>query len=532
MVTVSQEHVVPAVFLLRTLRHRTSAPILVVGNVADEDARRFRALGAEYLDERDVDLSGRWPDPAWTEKHRSVGWYRQMFLRLSIDRYMTADHVVILDSEVFVFDNWDESRLYEDGRLKSFGWTPAVRYSDWDYSMYRGAAFILQGLQGCERAMEYAESDQFRRHISGVVLFSRANVAHLWRRLETETDLPAVMTRLFDDEPELALSDHDFYGIAADLGVFDEVDPPALADDLLGWYEGHTDVVFQRFRKHAMWSMNQQFRGANDVASYQAYIQHIASDLGRELPEIPYWNPDDRQLLMPEPTGSGTAYFGKYQEQLDHTFRARYSTMSTALALLAEAKPEQATIVEVGTLRDSTPGGGHSTFKFAEYLARNGGGTVHSVDILPEAIDFSREAVADYLPWVSHYVADSTQFLTSFSGEIDMLYLDGLDSTPGQETVASEKQLAEILAAYDRLSPNAVILLDDAALEKEGKTRLSSQFLSAHGFDLILDEYQRLYVRRDHGVAPSTLRARLGRLLTRTPRLKAFLKRIADRVQR
>jgi predicted O-methyltransferase YrrM len=528
MITVSKAHVLPAMMLLRTLRHETTCPITVVGNLDDRDAAKMRALGATYVDENDVDLSGRFPEVDWTEKVRPVGWYRQMFLRLSMDRFIDARHVVVLDSEVFVFDNWDESRFYADGRLKSLHWVAEKRKSDWDYRMYRGAAYLLKDLPGCEGALEYANSDTFRRHISGVVLFSTANLAHLWRRLEAETDLPAVLDQLFNHEPELAFSDHDFYGIAVDLGVFDEVDRQAPVAELLGWYDRHEDPAFEQFAATAMWSMCQAYGEFATPRKYLTYTERIAARLGRSLPEIPYWNPGDRRLLLEvDETAGPTAYFGRYKRQLNHTTRARYPTMRRSLNLLAKATKRNATIVEIGTSRDDNVGGGHSTFKFGEYLSREGG-VLHSVDILQEAIDHSIVAAADYLPWIEHHVSDSTVFLAGFNGTIDLLYLDGLDSTPGNEEIAATKQLEEIQAAFPRLAPRAVVLLDDAALPLEGKTRLSSVFLREHGFEMVEDRYQRLFVRRPPKPAspPPTLRSKVGRALDRTPTLKRIARRV------
>src|SRR4051794_39206918 len=122
MITVSRAHELPAQMLLRTLRHQIEASIYVVGNLDAAGAARMRAMGVDYIDERDVDLDGRFPAVEWTAKYRQVGWYRQVFLRLAMDRYLDARHVVVLDSEVFCFDNWDEERFYEQGRLKSLGW--------------------------------------------------------------------------------------------------------------------------------------------------------------------------------------------------------------------------------------------------------------------------------------------------------------------------------------------------------------------------------------------------------------------------
>ena len=168
--------------------------------------------------------------------------------------------------------------------------------------------------------------------------------------------------------------------------------------------------------------------------------------------------------------------------------------MSRALKLLFSAKPIAPTLVEIGTLRDPTIGGGHSTFKFGEYCSCVGG-TLHSVDISAEAIRFSRRAVADFIPWVRHHVSDSTEFLSAFDGTIDLLYLDGFDATSGNERAASEKQLSEIVAALPHLAQRCLVLLDDADLPHRGKVRLSAPYLIESGFTPLASGYQLLFGR-------------------------------------
>lgn len=495
LITVSRAHLLPAQMLLATLRQKTDNKIYTVGNLDKKEASLMEALGAIYIDENDIDMSGRLPKVGWETKYRQFGWYKQMFIRLSIDRFIDTEQVVILDSEVFVFDNWDEKHFYSGGRPKMFYWTPQQRKPEWDYRMYRGAAYLLSFLPECKGIMEYANSTEYKRHISGVVLFSTANVARLWERLEQKTDLKKNLDDLFNKREDLAFSDHDIYGLAVEHGLFDKIVPTKPVNELLGWYEVHDDPKFEKFKKHAMWSMCQAYTSYNTAREYQDFMNKTAKKLGRKLPQPTYWNKADRPLIdIAYDAKPGIGYFKKYKKQLNHTFRSRFDTMYTALKLLAE-HAESPVIVEVGTLRDSTKGGGHSTYKFGEFCARFNG-RLHTVDILPEAIEFSQKATADFQPWISYHVEDSEKFLKNIPGKIDMLYLDGFDSTPGQELAASKKQLGEIKAALPHLSNHCVVLLDDADLPEGGKAKFSSEFLKKHGFDLEIDAYQQLYVRR------------------------------------
>jgi hypothetical protein len=287
LITVSRNHILPCTMLLATLSSKTTNRIYLVGNLSAEQQKTLSAFPIVYLDENDIDLSGRMPQVRWELKYRELGWYKQMFLRLSADRFIEAEQIVILDSEVFAFDNWDERRFYSaTGSPKCFFWIPKIRKPDWDYRMYRGAAFLYRDLPRFENVMEYANSDGFRRHISGVVLFSTANLKHIWRTLSERTDLAANLDRLFNREPELAFCDHDLYGIAMDYGLCKDVVPTTLSNELLGWYDNHDDVNFHLFREQdPMWSMCQRYREFPTDADYLGYMQRISASLNRRLPQ-------------------------------------------------------------------------------------------------------------------------------------------------------------------------------------------------------------------------------------------------------
>jgi hypothetical protein len=285
LITVSKNHVLPCKMLLATLRHKTSRTIHLVGNLTLEQQKLLAGPAIVYRDENDIDLSGRMPQVRWEQKYREWGWYKQMFVRLCADRFVSARQVVVLDSEVFVFNNWDERRFYTTaGNPKCFFWIPKFRKPDWDYRMYRGAGFLYRDLPGFENLMDYANGNEFRRHISGVVLFSTDNLKHIWKSLSERTDLARNLDQLFNCEPELAFCDHDFYGIAMDYGLCAEAVPTALSNELLGWYDNHDDPNFNVFAEQdPMWSMCQRYREFPTEAEYLGYMQRIAALLHQQL---------------------------------------------------------------------------------------------------------------------------------------------------------------------------------------------------------------------------------------------------------
>jgi glycosyltransferase involved in cell wall biosynthesis len=496
LITVSRDHFLPAQFAIINLRKKTQSEIVVVGNLNADESAKIVALGAKYINEDDIDLSGRMPKVEWNNKYQRIGWYKQQFIRLSIDRFMTTEQVVILDAEVFPFENWNEDNFYDPhtGNPRCFYWIPQTRKPDWDYKMYRGAAYLLSFLPECEGILDYANSNLYKRHISGVVLFSTKNVKELWRKLEAETDLARNADLLFNQELELSFSDHDIYGLAVEYGLFDRIVPTTMHNNLLGWYDNHDDPNFHIFKVNASWSMCQRYSQYLDADSYYAFMQDQAQKLGQQLPSIKYWNLPDLQLLTSRLNNDDISYFEKYKSQLDFTFRKRFLTMYKSLELINHSNNSDINIVEIGTLRDNNQGGGHSTYKFGEYCSRFGG-AVHTVDILPEAIQYSMQASSDYQPWINYYTEDSEIFLDEFSEKIDLLYLDGYDSTPGEELQASQKQLNEIKTALPKLKDKCVVLLDDADLPEGGKAKFSSEFLIDNGFELVIDGYQQLYAR-------------------------------------
>jgi hypothetical protein len=151
--------------------------------------------------------------------------------------------------------------------------------------MYRGAAYLLSYLSECKGIMEYANSTEYKRHISGVVLFSTKNVETLWRILEQKTDLQKNIDQLFNQEIELAFSDHDFYGLAVEYGLFDNTVPTIMHNELLGWYDNHDDINFEKFKNNAMWSMCQRYFNYSPEG-YIRFMKEKAGQLGTKLPKI------------------------------------------------------------------------------------------------------------------------------------------------------------------------------------------------------------------------------------------------------
>lgn len=168
----------------------------------------------------------------------------------------------------------------------------------------------------------------------------------------------------------------------------------------------------------------------------------------------------------------------------------------TRVMELLDAKHDPA-IVEVGTTRriGNWVADGYSTPLFAWYVARYGG-TLHSVDIEPEAARLCEGIIKDYgipMDKTRLVTADGIAFLDSFDGLIDFLYLDGWDYSlfdteeAFDERLASEQAHLEcFLAAEPHLAKGAVVLIDDVLETRSwlGKGRRLIPYLMARKYHM------------------------------------------------
>lgn len=193
-------------------------------------------------------------------------------------------------------------------------------------------------------------------------------------------------------------------------------------------------------------------------------------------------------------------YWFKANYQKGLTISNRFDTMYIALNHLFKAT--NACIVETGTMRmEDNWHDGKSTLIFGSYC-RKYGGIAYTVDIDNDAIETCKEATRGLGDCINYSVADSVSFLRNFSSGIDLLYLDSMncpeyDSESSADLMASQQhQRQEIEAAFDKLTDNAVVLLDDNDFVNGGKTKLSKLFLQQNGFNELISWRQSLWIRK------------------------------------
>ena len=120
-------------------------------------------------------------------------------------------------------------------------------------------------------------------------------------------------------------------------------------------------------------------------------------------------------------------------------------------------------IVEIGTIRakpgESVPDGG-ATITFAD-LARATGGMLTTVDINNDHIAYSKNWTENNNLYVNYVCADGREFLKTFEGPIDILYLDGPTEKPENHDHVfgfSRECLENCLA---KMSATSLVVFDD-----------------------------------------------------------------------
>lgn len=170
----------------------------------------------------------------------------------------------------------------------------------------------------------------------------------------------------------------------------------------------------------------------------------------------------------------------------------RRESFLKAVNLVADRKA--ITIIETGTIRNANLADGASTLVWSQ-LAQLTHSGFFSVDNCQSHIETSKKVLGPLTEFCQYCCVDSVMFLSCFATPIHVLYLDSYDYSPDNPLPAQIHQLAELGAAYGKLSADALILLDDCNIPHGGKAGLVDPFLKERGWKLIHDQYQKLFTR-------------------------------------
>jgi hypothetical protein len=185
-----------------------------------------------------------------------------------------------------------------------------------------------------------------------------------------------------------------------------------------------------------------------------------------------------------------------FYEKYFTNLKKRYFTFKVALNVFLQRDGE--IIVETGTQRAKDDwGGGCSTTIFGDFC-KYYSKYLYTVDNNAGNLEVSRRETIAFKDFITYELSDSVEYLKRFDSKIDLLYLDSLDCKEDPADCNLEAQthaLNELKAAYDKLSPKAIVLIDDNLFVNGGKTRLGKLWLQKRGWTMLLDYKQSLWMR-------------------------------------
>ena len=187
----------------------------------------------------------------------------------------------------------------------------------------------------------------------------------------------------------------------------------------------------------------------------------------------------------------------KYLENRITQHSKRYDSFKICLELMAQRNAKN--LVETGTARNGLSncrGDGCSTVIFADW-AKDHHAALTSIDINPDAIKTSMQAVAPINPNVQYVTQDSVSFLSHYNQKIDFLYLDSYDFDANNPLPSQMHHLNEIIAALPFLTKDSVVMIDDCDLPHGGKGRLVIDFLTHNGWKIYHSGYQTILIHKD-----------------------------------
>ncbi len=132
--------------------------------------------------------------------------------------------------------------------------------------------------------------------------------------------------------------------------------------------------------------------------------------------------------------------------------------------------------------------------------------TFHTIDMSAEHINRCKLITQEFSSFIQYHVCSSLIFLQACEPySIDLLYMDTGNMHPIEPTAKLQLAEAQIVVERNLIAPNGIILIDDirnqtpkkfGETSELGKGKYAIPYLLAHGFELIMDEYQVILKRK------------------------------------
>ena len=182
-------------------------------------------------------------------------------------------------------------------------------------------------------------------------------------------------------------------------------------------------------------------------------------------------------------------YFGVLPPQ-------RYWSFKVALNIFLQRGGE--VIIETGSVGGKNDwAAGNSTYLFGDFCQHYNKKLI-TIDNREIVWKIAQECTQEFKENIEYILGDSVEFLEKYKERIDLLYLDSLDyPLDGNDPkMAQEHNLKEIKVAYDRFTPQSVVLLDDYDFPDGGKPKLTNEFLEKEGWICLLGNQQALWIKQ------------------------------------
>ena len=128
-----------------------------------------------------------------------------------------------------------------------------------------------------------------------------------------------------------------------------------------------------------------------------------------------------------------------------------------------------------------------------------------TIDLDPRHINRSK-IMTEELNNIEYYVMSSEDFLENGQGQLDFVYMDTGDMTPIEMTAQLHFRESKLIVEKNLISDGGIILIDDVrspvpkitSNEKSdyGKAKYSIPYLQENGFDIVMDEYQVVMIKK------------------------------------
>lgn len=128
-----------------------------------------------------------------------------------------------------------------------------------------------------------------------------------------------------------------------------------------------------------------------------------------------------------------------------------------------------------------------------------------TVDLDPRHI-FRSKVMTEEFSNVEYYSMSSEEFLQRGDGQLDFVYMDTGDMTPIENTAQLHLRESKLIVERNIVSDGGILLIDDVrspvpkivSNEKSdyGKAKYSIPYLQENGFEMVMDEYQVVMIKR------------------------------------